>query len=573
MARDSQNNLSRFFRYVADAWRSAKAPPERKSRRLDFDDVLGQMGRTALQPTNDPGLDELARLSAVSSWVYSCLKLIADRVSGNDWFTVELGGDNEESDPIRDHPFVGMFRRPNTMMSGNFLKRYVTWSFWIYGNAYLYVVVGKNGIEELWPLPPNMVQPKPESIRQSTLDDRMVIDYIYRVNGMEYRLSGEYVIHLRTVNLFDYWVGLSPLTALQLPIRTDFSQSVWLDSYFGKDNAIPAAVISVPAEMPDDDFDSVRASLREQFGGGRRTAITRAGDMSVTILQNTIAELQVLEGRNFSQKEIDRVFGVPEGMITGGLSGDSRLAAEISFARNTVQPFIDMAVDDLHRCLAPFIGLGNFTPSEKAAQAVNRKRESEQPIEYMLKPADMVPQDRALAISDYQAYSGDRTLNENRRLHDDDPLELKGEFALLQPLIDEVPVSLWVHVAPAVIEKWTAEYNPQSQQQSGGSMWGGLFGPPSPPIPEDDEMAEPGAEGDDAEGSEPGAEGAASGAAGKKGAKYRDSGQKPPSVIQEDFAGKAVPAEIESLRGIWQIARTLSVGAYTNGNGAHGDSE
>lgn len=400
--------------------RSILQPPKGSS---DFTPVLTDMGRFGNHHQLDVnGHNQQAiSLALTSSWVSSDIRLIADRVS-SDSAEFEVKQGEEEID---DHPIEMLFHRPNSLMSGIFLKRSLCWWYWLTGNAYLYVATpapGRGEPLEIYPLVASLMRPLPDTLREGVgvFKGRQLIDFEYNVNGGLVRLYGEQVIHFRTPNPVDYWEGLSPLTAGLLPIQMDRAQGEWQREFFDENNAVPSAIISVPATTSVQDFERQRTLIREQLAAGQKRLFTRSGDLSVSLITQTLEQMQVLESRRFNQEEIDRVFGVPQGFYNA-TSGDSRIAAEVAFSRNTIQPMLDYMAEELTANLAPFYG------EDVKVCAPN-----------------VIPQDRALEVQEYSVYSLDRTINENR-------LE-RG----LEPHVDEtgladIPVRLLQYLAPSLI--------------------------------------------------------------------------------------------------------------------------
>lgn len=395
----ANNRLGRVLRYMTDAWRYAvdSGDAVKAGGQRMFADVITEMGRLGAYGAGDVVDTEAAYTLAVTAYaVYSAIKLVADRTADRRaGFEVKqrVGPDLED---LGNHGFERLLARPNTLMSGSFLKRYTTWWYWLRGNAYVFIASPAPGVgepSELWPLVADQVTPRPDLMHQGrgVFRGQLVIDYEYQINGRIEFLPGENVVHFRTPNPFDYWVGLSPLTAALTPVQTDAAQARWVRDFFATKNAVPAAIMSVPAETGDEEFNEIRRTLREQFEKGQRTLITRAGDLSVAVIQQTIEQMQVMAGREFNAKAVDRIFGIPEGLVTGGLSGDSRLAAEIALARNTVQPLLDYFAEEWSANIGPFYG-----------------------ADVVIEAPNIVPQDRALEAEEYRIYSLDRTINENR---------------------------------------------------------------------------------------------------------------------------------------------------------------
>lgn len=445
--------LGKATKFLVDSYlygtQSLKAT---RNRSKFVNTFLDRLGKTNLGYINTGEVSEMLKLALVSSWVYADVTLLSNRFSSVDLFTLEKPTKEKDRrgkpkhEVLEEHPIYDLWETPNSLMSGNFLKRYVAMWYCTMGNAFIYMVPefeGKGPIVELWPLPTLSVRPLVETQRISNKTKKPIIDYVYNAQGEEIILPGENMIHFRTANALDYWVGMSQLTALQMPIRTDYSQAYWLDSFFGQDNAIPAAMISVPADLDEADFETVRRDIQEQFSGGRRTGITRAGQISVEVIQHAISEMRVLEGRAFNQGEIDRIYHIPEGIFSAA-SGDSQLAAEISLGRNAVQPMVNIFVEEVRAKFVPWYN------------------ESDPDI-YMV-PENVVPNDQRLDMEEYRVYGPDRTINENREIQDEPPLKLPKEFESLQVLLDDIPQSLYKDVAPVVIAKWQKEFDPPEEK-------------------------------------------------------------------------------------------------------------
>jgi HK97 family phage portal protein len=398
------NRLGRVLRYLTEAVDYA-AVPWRQSPVSSWAMALSTMGERDRWGTAETlDVDAALRLAVTSAWTYAAIKLIADRIASADARPVAKRREGDKLVNIDNHPFEQLLYRPNSLMTTDYLLSYTTWWTYLLGNAYIFIATQAPGYgvpEELWPLPANMVKPLPGTLRRSRLTGGSCIDYEYTIGTKKYTLPGENMIHIRLSNPFDYWNGLSPLSAALAGIRTDHAQAGYIHSYYTDDNAVPPAIISLPAETSKPDFLAAVESIRSQAAGRQRTLITRNGDISVQILQQTLDQMQHVETRKFNREQIFLVYGIPEGMITGGVSGDSRLATEIAFTRNTVQPFLNRIASEMTANLAPYYG---------------RDIVIDAPI--------IIPQDRALAIQEFSTYALDRTINENREVLDLPPIDL-----------------------------------------------------------------------------------------------------------------------------------------------------
>ena len=362
-------------------------------------------------------------LAMTSAWAYSDIKLIADRISGSGARMKVQKRSAEGLTDEKEHSFYSLINRPNSLMSGSYMLRYTAAWYLLRGNGYLFIStpsIGQGEPVELWPLPANQVLPRPETLHEGrgVFAGQAVIDYQYNVNGELQLLPGEQIVHFRMPNPFDWWEGLSPLQAAILGIQSDHAQAVWQRDFYKEDNAVPSAIISVPQDTTPEDFDRQRALLSEQLRNGQKRLFTRSGDLKVEMISQTLEQMQIIQSRQFNREEIDAVYGIPKGLVSGGLSGDSRLAAEIAFARNTIQPQLDYFAEQLNADLAPYYG-----------------------VDVAIVAPNIVPQDRALEIQEYTIYSQDRTINENRKLLGLGEVEVPPELSEIKPFI-QLPIRI-----------------------------------------------------------------------------------------------------------------------------------
>lgn len=427
------NWLGHALKYVMDAWRYAADDADPSRGRFgtgkaqlrgegSFAVPLGRMVERETRRVPDPQEDAY-RIAVMSSWIFSDIQLISDRVASRDAAFVVKQRKAGKLEQIDDHPFLQLMNRPNPLMSGSFLKRYTNGWYKLRGNAYLFIATERYAggePKELWPLVANLVTPQPETLREGrgVLKGQMVIDYTYHLNGQEQLLPGEHVIHIRTPNPFDYWEGLSPLVAGLLPAQQDRAQAVWQRDFYKEDNAIPSAVVALSQELNDYDFDRYVDDIKDQLEQGQKRLFTRSGDLNVSVISQTLEQMQIIQSREFTRDEIDRIYGVPKGIYGDARSGEDRLGADIAFSRNAIQPTLDVFAEQLTVDLSPFYG-----------------------EDIVIEAPNVVPQDRALEVQEHTIYSQDRTLNENREERGLDSWKPPTELAGLAPWAD-VPVRL-----------------------------------------------------------------------------------------------------------------------------------
>lgn len=440
------NLLGRMFRYIIDGWHEAnqKADPR---RRLDRGMLYGEMVAQEFPRTPDNPEDKY-KLAMTSAWVHSNLRIRADAISATDARPmVKRRGDAGDTNE-RNHEFEILLDNPNSLMSGGFLIRYISQWYDLRGNAYIFLVTPRPGvgpITELLPLPANMVAPQPHTLRDGVgvFKGKQVIDYVYLINGKEEWLPGENIVHFRTPNPFDYWEGLSPLSAALMATEMDNAQAAWTRDFFKKENAVPSAVIALSETISEEEFERIIRRIRRDMEEGQKRLFTRSGDLDVKMITQTLEQMQIIDSRKFNRDEIDRIYGT-EGLFSGHTSGEARLAADIAFRRYAIQPVLDYFAEQLSADVMPYYG-----------------------DDYIVEAPNTIPQDRALEVQEYTVYHQDRSINENRKERGLDPWQPPQDMKELATLAD-IPVRLLpmaqVMIAPPQGPKPTTQPEPQNEE-------------------------------------------------------------------------------------------------------------
>lgn len=424
----SPNRLGKLLRYMTDAVAYARTAFNTSEK---VKTVLRGLAQSSSRGGGEGDLDYYSILAITNAAMLAGTNLIAERVSSSlDAFSVQEKNSAGEWVDVKDHEFLALLHKPNSLMEGSTFLAELVFSKILFGNHYWLVNSfrpGQGPISEILYLPAQSVTPRPDTLRRSPVTGELLIDYEYSSAGFEL-LPGESIVHFRNANPFDYWRGLSLLTALQTNLQINHTQGVWLADHYGDGNAIPSSVISVPADLDALEFEQVKKEIQEDFGGRHKTAITRAGEIDVKVIQHTIADMQILDAQAALEAQIRRILRVPEAFDSAS-SGQARLAAETALARDAVQPILNQIAEVVTSNLMGFYGRHH---------------------NYRLFADSIVPQDRAIEATEYQVYGQDRTLNENRATLDLPPIKLTGALAPYQILFDQIPPRYLPVFAPII---------------------------------------------------------------------------------------------------------------------------
>jgi hypothetical protein len=284
--------------------------------------------------------NDAAVRSIQNSWIYMMIQRKALEKSAASLYVVDNPDGLEDTGvTIKGHPFLQILRRPNPHMDGVFMSIYMDWWQDLMGQNFLFLAPDEDGnLAELWPMPANAVNPVPGN------KDRFIDYYEYTANGMLYKIPAEYVYHEMYPNPFDIFRGLSPLVAAILPADSDSAMAFWNGSFFGDQNVMPSAVISLSSGIPGapidpSDVEAVKAQLTDEYAAvNRKTIVTNAYDMVVSILGWNARDMDFLAGRTFTKEEIILILGGYPGMFDKNSTEANATVSDNMFKEKTIWP-------------------------------------------------------------------------------------------------------------------------------------------------------------------------------------------------------------------------------------------
>lgn len=385
-----------------------------------------------------------ARLAMQTSWSFSGMQSIAKAVTSSQLLIKRRAG--EELEDIKNHPIEMLMRHPNSDMSREDVMHFTILSLYLKAAYWFLYPDSKGNIAELWPMPFTRVRPVPNLDPNPT---SLYSSFIYTYQtGKEQPIPPDNVIYLKFPNPFDVYDSWPPLRAMMKPIITDNAQSDWNVNLIDKEKGMPAFIVAVPPEMDNDQMTQVRNDLKDNVG---KRMVVRAGTINATSIQETHKEMQFLEGREFNEKEINKVLNVPDNL-------EDKEAYRF-FINNTVWPVLQMIAGQITTQLTiPFYGPDILAEFE-----------------------DIRPQDKSMAVQESVQYDPQRSFNQARAERSEPPLpkvvipdHVEG-FAG-QSLYDDVPIQLVDTILPLVLKGKPEPTPPQLEGFQGVPSMAGSAG-------------------------------------------------------------------------------------------------
>ena len=199
---------------------------------------------------------------------------------------------------------------------------------------------------------------------------------IYHVNDYVNGISGEFredeIIHLKGMTLADQRIGLSVLDFARLTMdiaRVGDSETYDRFKNGGNVRGLVGNDTSVRGfgEYQDKELAKTAEDLDSQFHHGKHI-VSLPGQVDFKQLSLSSTDLQFLESRKFTVREICRFFGVPPSFVFDDTSNNYKSAemANVAFLSNTLNPLLRNIESELQRKL--------FLPSQYGRKRIQFDR-------------------------------------------------------------------------------------------------------------------------------------------------------------------------------------------------------
>jgi len=287
--------------------------------------------------------------------VYRCVSLIARSVGSVHWRVYKDGK------RMVEHPLLTLLQNPNPQQGLARFMEGLTAYLLLAGNVYIEAVAPSNEPLELYLLRPDrvMVVPgvsgTPVSF-QYTLNGRSVCIPVDPLNG------GSRVLHIKTFNPLNDWYGMSPIEAAAHSI--DQHNAVSSHNLFLLQNGgRPSGALRYSgAPLSEEQRQRLRQELRDAVEGARNSGriIIMEGDFEWKEMGLSPKDLDFIQGKYLSAREIAQVFGVPPMLV--GVPGESTFSnykeARLHLWEDTILPHLEIIKSEFSNWLVPLFGTG-----------------------------------------------------------------------------------------------------------------------------------------------------------------------------------------------------------------------
>ena len=304
-----------------------------------------ELSLTALYAKHGEYSAQQQRTAMLSAWVSSNVDAISNELSTATLRVKQRDG-SKEGKPIHDHPFEQLWHSPSKYVGNTNMMKFIAGQYILWGKNYLFFAPTGKELTEIWPIPAYQIKPI-----FADPPFEVITHFFWKARSdiKPLGINPEYMLYSRRPSPFNILDGLSPIAAALGAITMDARYQKWNQDFFGEQNGLPTALVTLPKELMDSQVLRFKQEMRDFYGSGqRRIAIARAGEVDFNILSHTLSEMEFHKGREFSRAEIDRAMGIPEGFWDMRANRANADHADSVFIRTCVWPILSLLQEDLN---------------------------------------------------------------------------------------------------------------------------------------------------------------------------------------------------------------------------------
>lgn len=352
---------------------------------------LSQIGRLRqwIVPSTD-NVEQQARIYLTMSWVQIAVRSVAQTASTIDFEVLKIGP-GERVIAVDNHPFEDLLRYPNPWYSqyelfeATFAYRLLT------GNAYWYLNRPNEDVcpVEIWVIPPHLITP-------IVTDGEYVSGYQFTApDGSVITLPHWQIVHFKTFNPLDPFVGSSPIESVRYDLMGDIAMQRYNANIYGR-NGLPPGILAFADPISDVEFQQIQDDLHQDRDRAFVLRGVGAGGVQWLPITARYTDMQYLESRQFTKEEIFN-------LLAPGLASVLAINATEANAIAGRATFMDLAIRP------SLVAVAQKITSDILPVYSSRR------IDYIGRFKDVSETDQSLELKQIETASSVMTINEIRQ--------------------------------------------------------------------------------------------------------------------------------------------------------------
>lgn len=309
--------------------------------------------------------------------VYRCVTLIARGVASVPWHLYK------DTFRLESHPLLSLMQNPNPQQGlGRFMEALTSYLL-LAGNAYIEAVSPEKEPLELYLLRPDRVQIIPGN---SGIPEA----YTYTLGGRTLHIpvdplhGNSRLLHIKNFNPLHDWYGMSPIEAAAHAIDQHNAVAGHNLSLLQNGGRPTGALRFHPSErgelLSDEQRQQLRHEIQNILEGSQNSGriMILEGSFEWQEMGLSPKDLDFIEGKYLSAREIAQVYGVPPMLV--GVPGDATFSnykeARFHLWEDTILPLLEIIKGELNQWLTHHFGEDlNLSYDVDAIAALAPKRE------------------------------------------------------------------------------------------------------------------------------------------------------------------------------------------------------
>ncbi len=261
----------------------------------------------------------------------------------------------EETRDIPNHEYELLIRNPNPADSGIEFLRDTSSNYLLNGNAiwWLNRVSRNDKPDEIWPVPFEMITPVP--------DGRMYIDHYDYFPGAgkpPIRMETFEIVHFKTYNPHNRFIGLSPIESLAVTLSGDLAMRKNNTVNYAKHGGAPPSILAFRDFVAEPAWSDIKEKIDNARKRDEMMMLRGVGD-GITWLQRALNNKDMDFVANLKQNMTDIFNRMCPGLIAmldSSATEANALAARATYSEKTLWPLMEVIAQKVTSDILPVYG-------------------------------------------------------------------------------------------------------------------------------------------------------------------------------------------------------------------------
>lgn len=299
---------------------------------------------------------------------YRCVNVIARALASVPWLLYQrdhAGVRSIDEHEIELHPLLELLNCPSPRQAGSSFMEEVVSYLLLSGNSYIEAVLDGNNVPvALFPVRPDRVKIRPGARGVPAAYSMQMGADKYKEFSVDPLTGQSKMLHIKLFHPLNDWYGLSPMEAAAKSIDQHNAVGGHNLALLSNGGRPSGALLIRPNEnglgLTNGQRDTLRSDLKRAYEGADNAGrvMILEGDFDWKEMGLTPKDLDFVEGKNISAREICQAFGVPP--MLAGVPGDATFAnyreARFHLWEDTILPLLEMLVAEFNLWLQPYFG-------------------------------------------------------------------------------------------------------------------------------------------------------------------------------------------------------------------------